>query len=261
MVHFLTWLIYPMTVFVLGMALAVVARCLRKPVAARWLFGLSLVWLFVWGTEGVPRKLGLWLEKPYPPLRMDQVPQADVIVLLGGGMGPARGTCLYPEMFTGADRVWHAARLYHAGKAPLIVPSGCAEQGSSVLLLKDLGVPASAIIVEGRSRNTIENGRFTRELIRTNGYTNALLVTSAFHMRRAELIFRTLGVRVFPVATDHEVTYGCQRHEDGSRGWYSELLVLRWLPSAALLDRGAWYLKEAVGYWGDTWRLKQAAKP
>lgn len=255
MVHFLTWLIHPMTGFVIGLFLVAACHLLRWTRATRVFFALSLGWLFIWGTDGVPRKLGLWLEKPYPPLPMGQVPQADVIVLLGGGMGPPKGACLYPELFSAADRVWHAARLYHAGKAPVIMPSGCSEAGSSTVLLRELGVPASAIVVEDRAKNTIENGVFSKALMEKNGYTNALLVTSAFHMRRSEMIFRTLGVRVYPVATDHEVTYGSQR-VGGSSGW-RWLDSMRWMPNASLIDRSAWYCKELVGYWGDSWRLRQ----
>ena len=241
-----------MTGFVIGLFLVVACHLLRWTRAMRVFFALSLGWLFVWGTDSVPKKLGLWLENPYPPMPMEQVPQADVIVLLGGGMGPPKGVCLYPELFSAADRVWHAARLYHAGKAPVIMPSGCSEAGSSTVLLRELGVPASAIVVEDRAKNTIENGLFSKTLMEKNGYTNALLVTSAFHMRRSEMIFRTLGVRVFPVTADHEVLYGHQ----GSTTMYNWPAIAFSLPNAGTLDRSAWYLKELFGYWGDRWRLK-----
>lgn len=260
MIHFLTWLIYPMTAIVGGLLVAAACLFRGKVRAARTLLVLCLVWLFVWGTPSVCGRLGYGLEKAYPPLPMDQVPHADVIVLLGGGMGPPRGVCLYPELFGGADRVWHAARLYHAGKAPMIMPSGSAEAGSAVALLKDLGVPASAIVVESRAKNTIENGLFTKQLMRERGYTNALLVTSAFHMRRAEMIFRAVGVKSTPVAADHEATYGRQGDHSckGGGGW---LAIMNDMPNASSLDRSALYLKEYAGYWGDGWRLRRVEGP
>lgn len=252
MVAFLTWLICPLTAFVLGLFLVVLCHFLHRPKTTKWLFALSLCWLFVWGTDGVPRAMGSWLESKYPPLPMEKVPKADVILLLGGAMGAPHGACIYPEMFAGADRVWHAARLYHAGKAPVIMPTGCAEDRASVRLLKELGVPASAIRVENKAENTIGNGLYTKALMQKYGFKNALLVTSAYHMRRAEMIFKTLGVPVFPVATDHEALYGNQ----GAAAPLSWGSVARWLPSANMLDRSAWYLKEIFGFWGDTWRMK-----
>lgn len=252
MIRFLTWLIFPMTLFGIGMILVVICHFLKKKETAHLIFALSLCWLFIWGTGGVPNHVGIWLENRYPPLPMDKVPHADVIILLGGSMGAPQGKCIYPELFAGADRVWHAARLYHAGKAPVIIPSGCSEAHSSAVLLRELGVPASAIVVEDRAVNTIENGRFSKELMLKKGYTNALLVTSAFHMRRAEMIFKTVGVQAVPVATDHEVMYGSQ--ESNTLSW---LPCRGWMPDAGTLEWSAWYLKEIFGYWGDVWRLRR----
>jgi len=246
-----------MTVFSIGLILVVICHYLQRPKVARLLFALSLCWLFVWGTDCVSRQLVFWIEKNYPPIPMDKVPSADVIVVLGGGMAPPKGVCSCPELYGGADRVWHAARLYHAGKAPVIMPTGCTEANSSVVFLKALGVPSSAIIVETKANNTIENGLYSKELMQKNGFTNALLVTSAFHMRRAEMIFRTIGVQVVPVATDYETTGGCFEESDGAKNPLSWLTVLRCFPSASILDRNAWYLKEFVGYWGDAWRLRK----
>lgn len=252
MIHFVIWLIYPMTALVVGLLVTAACLFLGKVGTARTLLALCLVWLFVWGTPGVCGRLGYWLEKAYPPLPMAQVPQADVIVLLGGGMGPPRGVGLYPELFSGADRVWHAARLHHAGTAPTIIASGCGERGSSAVLLRDLGIPADAIIIEGKARNTVENGVYTRDVMRENGYTNALLVTSAYHMRRSEMIFTSLGLQVIPVATDHESMYGNQK---GPLSLIDRLG--RVIPRAGTLERSACYLKEWVGYWGDMWRVRK----
>lgn len=246
-----------MTVFVVGLILGVICLFWRRLRAAKWLLALSLVWLFIWGTNGVPKYLGLWLEKPYPPLPMQEVPKADVIVILGGGMGPPKGACLNPELFGGADRVWHAARLFHAGKASVIMPSGRAEEGGSVVFLKALGVPATAIIVENKARNTLENGLYAKTLMQKSGYTNALLVTSAYHMRRAEMIFKKLGVQVVPVATDHEATYGNQKLPGDPQKSVSWLDLMCWFPSGGLLERSACYLKEFFGFFGDAWRLER----
>ena len=108
------------------------------------------------------------------------------------------------------DRLLHGFRLYRAGKAPLILISGGhvpmfgmgtqteAEAARSVL--EEWGVPESAILVDTRSKNTVENGTFSRDLLASRGIHRALLVTSALHMPRAVAAFRKAGLEVEPFA-------------------------------------------------------------
>lgn len=130
------------------------------------------------------------------------------IVLLGGGMAPAYPPLVpQPHLADGADRVWEAARLFHRGTAPKIIASGGRPDATAVqseaeamrALLLDLGVPASAIVVEDRSRNTIENLRFVRELA---GGERVALVTSGYHMARALRLARRFGVEAAAFPTD-----------------------------------------------------------
>jgi len=48
-------------------------------------------------------------------------------VVLGGGVSPASHGDLYPNLESGADWVWHAARLFHASKAPLGLLTSCSD--------------------------------------------------------------------------------------------------------------------------------------
>ncbi|WP_411091780.1 YdcF family protein [Streptomyces sp. 049-1] len=90
------------------------------------------------------------------------------------------------------------ADLYHRGMMPLIVftgatsrttrdrmPRGEAEHYRERAL--ELGVPADAILVEPRARNTGENIRFSRALLEDHLTTvpSALLVTKPYEERRA----------------------------------------------------------------------------
>ena len=131
-------------------------------------FGLligAVAWLWLWSTPMMYRWIGGSLESEWPVVKAEDAPTANAIVLLGGGMGSNTNVYPYAEMWNGADRVWHAARLYKAGKAPLIVPTGRGEQESTVPLLRDLGVPESAIVVENKARNTEENARFVEKIL------------------------------------------------------------------------------------------------
>lgn len=65
-----------------------------------------------------------------------------------------------------------------------------------------LGGPLDRMSFEAKSRNTWENGLFTRDLVQPQLGERWLLVTSAWHMPRAMGIFRRLGFKVtaYPVA-------------------------------------------------------------
>ena len=106
-------------------------------------------------------------------------------------------------------------------------------------MLLTLGVPDSAISLEGRSRNTTENARETVKLIRAIEARRVLLVTSAMHMPRALSIFqrtfRDSGVTVLPASTDVEGLPGTL-HPLG-----------RWLPDADSLALSTRALKEYIG--------------
>lgn len=128
----------------------------------------ALVWLWLWSTPMMYRWIGGALENEWPVVKAEEAPKADAIVLLGGGMGSNTNVYPYAEMWGGADRVWHAARLYKAGKAPIVIPTGCGERESTVPLLRDLGVPESAILVEDAARNTEENARFVERMLKTS---------------------------------------------------------------------------------------------
>ena len=232
----------------LGTALALGALALALGCAGRrrgaWGVGLvALLWAGVWSMPVASVWVRGQIEAPYPPLAMDQVPQAGALVLLGGGMSPRTALRPYPDLSSAADRVWHAARLFHAGKAPLLVlsggggggdtPSADPEAEAMRLFLHDLGVPDSAMLLERRSGNTRQNASLTAALLAQRGVTRVLLVTSALHMARARAHFEAAGLAVVPVATDHESL------SPPSSG--------RFLPSADALDGSGRAMKEWVG--------------
>jgi uncharacterized SAM-binding protein YcdF (DUF218 family) len=79
--------------------------------------------------------------------------------------------------------------------------------------LRDAGVAEGRIVLEGRSRNTHENARFTAALVRPQPHERWLLVTSAYHMPRAVGLYRKAGF----VVTAFPVDYRTRGAEDLSR--------------------------------------------
>ncbi len=104
--------------------------------------------------------------------------RAGAIVLLGGDA---------------LGRAPRAAELFLAGAAPLVLVSGDGDFADAAQRLQSAGVPAAAIRVEKLSGSTMENARFSVPLLRQAGSTNAIIVTSWFHSRRALNCFRKVA--------------------------------------------------------------------
>ena len=64
------------------------------------------------------------LEQKFLPVPVHKSPQADAIVVLGGSVAIPDSPRLEVELTGTSDRILHAARLYRAGKAPLVVATG-----------------------------------------------------------------------------------------------------------------------------------------
>ncbi|HRC72165.1 MAG TPA: YdcF family protein [Candidatus Competibacter sp.] len=208
------------------------------------LLAIALGWLWLWSTPAFSDWVRATLEQRYPPIPVEELPVADAIVVLGGGMEAAKPPeRLYPDLNAAADRIWHTARLFRAGKAPLILVSGGNLPWSGVdrteaevmaELLQELGVPKAAIALETRSRTTQENRDNALPVLRGLGARRILLVTSALHMPRALALFAVTDLAVLPAPTDFEV------HR---RTWN----LLRWLPDAQALADSSRAFKEYLG--------------
>lgn len=226
--------------------------CIRKYKVSLWLMGLALAWLWLWGTPVMTVLLGVTLEKGYLDgkgrMRSAEVyPVCDAIVDLCGGVGTYPGFSPYPELFDGADRPYFCAKLWQAGRAPVIIPSSANVEDSDVRFLTDLGVPATNIVEEAKARNTEENAQFVSELLlKRNGNTGkrprVLLVTSAWHMKRSELMFRKYAPGIDVVAAPCDFS-AMEKMHDGI-GWDCIL------PTAGTFSWNYVFLHEWIGYWG-----------
>ena len=243
---FLNPVVVPLVVAIVGAALFK-----RRAKTGRILLFGSLALLWFESTLPCVCLLGLPLERPYLATQsVESLPTADAIVLLGGGIGK-NDKMVYPDMFDGADRVWHAARLWKTGKAPVVVVSGVNDLEATVPLLVDFGVPREAVAVDNESRNTYENSRFTERLLLQRMEASAaqnpacggarpriLLVTSAWHMPRACGNFSKTSLDVVPAACDF-TTFNAYY---GSDHWWD------WIaPSADSMMRTNYLFKEWLG--------------
>ncbi|MEN3034293.1 MAG: YdcF family protein [Aquificaceae bacterium] len=129
-------------------------------------------------------------------------PKGDAIVVLGGG---SYSTGILKE--DSLKRLLTGFNLHKELKLPLIL-SGGASFGSlpdaEVMLgvLTSLGIDRSYILTETKSKNTLENAIEVSKICKERGFETIILVTSAYHIPRASLVFEKTGIKVQPYPTD-----------------------------------------------------------
>ena len=223
----------------------------KKRKAIVWVLGIALTWFWFWSMPAVGGRLAMWLEEGYPVQLAEEMPAADAIVVMGGGVW---GTTNYPYAMLkdGADRAWHAARLWKAGKAPIVIPSNINVELCDARFLVDLGVPQDAVVLENKAVNTEENAKFVRDILvqrrKDSGGTEKpkiLLVTSACHMRRSLYMFEKYApeIECIPAATDYQAL----PWKDGPFKWRSIL------PDISAFAYNNAYVHEYIGYYGYKW--------
>ena len=157
---------------------------------------------------GEPEPLAL-AGDPYQRRSALEAPQADAIVVLSGGRHPAPGPARLSE-WDDPDRFLAGIDLFRAGKAPRLLftgvpvlpPSGQRPEGQHYLQQAALfGVPASAMASTSPVLNTADEAVALRTLL-PGGQSRVLLVTSAFHMRRAQRLLERQGIQVLPFPVD-----------------------------------------------------------
>ena len=233
----------PLSLGICLVALGLILVLRKKVRIALWALGAALVWFWFWSMPIVGRWLCLPLEEDYPVQLAENMPEADAIVLMGGGVW---GDEYYPYacLNEAADRTWHAARLWKAGKAPIVIPSNVGAELGDIKLLVDLGVPREAVVLENKAVNTEENAKLVAKILAAKN-SKALLVTSACHMKRSLYMFEKYApeIECIPAATDYQVL-----------PWKDCPFRFRsLLPSIDAFARNNSFIHEYIGYYGYKW--------
>ena len=240
---FVGFVINPLFIGMMMVVAAFVLIKIRRLRAASCMLAVSFAWFWFWAMPITGKWLCLNLEKDFPIQLAEDMPSADAIVLFGGGIG---GYTNYPyaDLGPGADRAWHAARIWKAGKAPVIISSNVGAELADIKLLMDFGVPRDAVILENKAVNTEENAKFVANLLAAKNAKNSkiLLVTSACHMRRSLYMFRKYApeLECIPAATD----YGALPWKDAPFRWRSLL------PNIGAFAHNNDFIHEYLGYYG-----------
>jgi len=150
---------------------------------------------------------------------------ADAVVVLGARLTPEGRPTLSLRR-----RVELGIALHRAGAAPLLLLTGGGERGRPEALAmaeaaRAAGVPEAALLVEPRSANTFENAVESAALLRARGLRRVLLVSERYHLFRARLLFRQVGLEVVDAVSP-------------PAAWHQDWRM--WLREGVALPRSLW---------------------
>ncbi|MFN7942707.1 MAG: YdcF family protein [Thermoanaerobaculia bacterium] len=157
----------------------------------------TLALAFFTGVVGLGMPVAWRLRQVLREAARDERAAADAVLILGRELVDDRPTATFRA------RLEHGARLWHERLAPRVIVSGGwtgrasrseAEAGSSVLI--ELGVPAEDILVEDRSRHTLENLVFVRDRLRAAGWQRIILVSDPLHLARVRTLASGLAMSI-----------------------------------------------------------------
>ena len=208
---------------------------------------LALVVLWVCALPATERLVWQSLESDHPYQEVESAQTTDAIIVLSGMLEGSETEQGIVSQWGGAtDRYFAGVDLFLANKAPLMIFTQGGLPWSDLPLEGGLlarraiaaGVPESQILLTGLVHNTEDEAREVSALMELAGLKTATLVTSAFHMPRALMIFEHEGLQVTPYPTDFRAKAGL--------GWTS------WVPSAVAFGETSNGLREYIGrayYW------------
>jgi uncharacterized SAM-binding protein YcdF (DUF218 family) len=224
-----------------------------RPLLARVLLWLGLLTGYLLSTPYIEDVM-LQLVQGYPALTPQNITEhateshAGAIVVLSANS--YKNAPEYAQDTVGdstLERIRYGAYLYRKTGLPIVASGGhvfdntgkslAAEMADS--LQDDFGV--KEVWLEEHSHTTAENALFTTQLLNARGIDTVFLVTHAYHMPRAVMIFQKNGIKVVPAPT----AFNVKHHGNGPA-------IMMWMPSASAMYGTHAALHELAGlfwYW------------
>jgi uncharacterized SAM-binding protein YcdF (DUF218 family) len=201
----LSFLLKPLFWLVLLLVLLLLPRFANK---RRRIVLIALGILFVAGNSLLINEMAiLWEPLPYQVNGKMDMPKARVCVILGGysGFDHERNRMGFSNaserFFTPLKGMINQTvdTVILTGGSASVISKKYYESIYAKNLMKEFGIKENRIFIDAKSRNTYENAIETKRILDSLQVTDSvILITSAFHMNRAEACFQKAGVKFIP---------------------------------------------------------------
>ena len=233
--HKILPLIFSPLILVIGLIILGIIFNLRK---------FSLIGVIVLILSSLPiisNKFIAYLEKDYQPIEIAEIENVDAIVVLSGMIrviGDEEN--LKYEFNDSVDRFFAGLDLFNNNKSPILILTrgkmpwslGIAEGEYLKELAIKYGVSEENIILTDEVQNTDQEAKAIKEILTEDA--KIILVTSAFHMPRAEKVFKAANINVIPFPVDFQNSK-------------SKTTMMDFIPSAESLFDTSHFVREMIG--------------
>jgi len=187
-------------------------------------------------------KLISYLERDYSLLPPASTKTADAIVVLSGMVRTIEGANgLAYEWREASDRIFAGIDLIKGNKAPVLVLTGGKlpwsvgkPEGEHLRAIAEkLGVPSDIILLTENVQNTDQEAKAVAKFLNKK-VPNIILVTSAFHMPRAQKVFEAAGIEVSPFPVDF-------------LSGADKTTLIHFIPSAGAFRDTSFFVRELIG--------------
>ena len=209
----------------------------------------AFIFLIIFSNGIVADILWGFLEYPWKRLDYSLVTPADGIVVLSSGRHLPPGNTKIIEWYD-PDRFLAGIDLYKANKSnKLIFTGGINPLNSNLppegeIYIKEaisIGLPKEHLFTTYPVKNTLQEAKAIKKLFNNENpliQNKVILVTSAFHMKRAKKVFEGEGISVQPYPVDFK----------NSKNFFSSFRnPLKWMPSSSHLNKSSKAIREIIG--------------
>ena len=209
----------------------------------------AFILLVVFSNGVLADSLLRFLEYPWKRLDYSVVNSSDGIVVLSSGRHMPPGNSKIIE-WGDPDRFLAGIDLYKANKSNRLIFTGginpfyhgLPPEGD--IYIKEalsMGIPKQDLFSTYSVTNTLQEAKAVKKILNneiSSSQKKVILVTSAFHMKRAKKVFEQQGIVVFPYPVDFR----------SSKSLFSSLRnPLKWVPNSSSLSRNSFAIREVIG--------------
>ena len=202
---------------------------------------LALLLLTLLSLPLVSNQLIKSLERNYSVISPNELDTADTVVVLSGMLQTIKqDSMIHYEFSEAVDRIFAGINLLKMGKAQKIILTrgklpwnkGVPEGDYLAEFVQSQGIDPNRILLTEIVQNTNDEAKAISKMLPKT--SEVILITSAFHMPRAEKVFQNQNLKIIPYAVDF-------------RSSAKDIDVLDFLPQANAFKDSSFYFREIIG--------------